>query len=517
MRALEIALPLLLAVALSTWLAPRRLRPAALPSIRLALTFAAALVFQLHALLEGTRWQLVPSYLIGMFLLLICGAQVYLTRIAGRDAGPADDAGWLGALASIVALMALGVSVGLSALMPVATLPAPSGPHAVGVVRLRLEDPARPEPFTASPDDRRVIGVELWYPAQPAADSSPRPYTDGRSATSRLQAEAVPLLLGVQLPEFWTRHFALITTHSHPAAPISDAAPRYPVVIFSHGFGIATNLDNTLLLEELASHGYVVASIGHSYESAFVLLDDDELIAFDETAIRSLGREFRAAAQALEKAVDSQDPEERRQALQRFTQSQTRAAQSLEIWSADTGFTIDALERIDAGQADPAFLAGRLDLGRIGVAGMSFGGATAGWFCAEDPRCRAALNLDGFQFGDWAGRTLDRPILIVQSDSTELRINEHLLPHLGDDAWRARIRGSRHLDFSDSTVLLPIARLGVGVLGPIDGTRMQNIMNAYVRTFFDATLRGGDARELSTLGYDEVEIERVSRGARSSL
>jgi hypothetical protein len=85
------------------------------------------------------------------------------------------------------------------------------------------------------------------------------------------------------------------------------------------------------------------------------------------------------------------------------------------------------------------------------------------------------------------------------------------------DAWHARIRGSRHLDFSDSTVLLPIARMGVGVLGPIDGKRMQNIMNAYVRTFFDATLRGGDTRELSALGYHEVEIERVARGARSSL
>jgi hypothetical protein len=106
--------------------------------------------------------------------------------------------------------------------------------------------------------------------------------------------------------------------------------------------------------------------------------------------------------------LEARHPEERKRALQRFTQSQTRAAQSLDIWSADTGF-------------------------------------------------------------------------------------------------------------SDSTVLLPIARLGVGVLGPIDGKRMQNIMNAYVRTFFDATLRGGDTRELSALGYDEVEVERIVRGARSNL
>lgn len=39
--------------------------------------------------------------------------------------------------------------------------------------------------------------------------------------------------------------------------------------------------------------------------------------------------------------------------------------------------------------------AGRLDLDRVGLLGMSFGGATAAEVCHLQPGCRAAINLDG--------------------------------------------------------------------------------------------------------------------------
>jgi predicted dienelactone hydrolase len=45
-------------------------------------------------------------------------------------------------------------------------------------------------------------------------------------------------------------------------------------------------------------------------------------------------------------------------------------------------------------------LAARIDMARLGVFGHSMGGVTAGQFCLQDPRCRAALNLDGIpQYG----------------------------------------------------------------------------------------------------------------------
>ena len=60
-------------------------------------------------------------------------------------------------------------------------------------------------------------------------------------------------------------------SHSAPNAP---AAPgRYPVLVFNHGFG-SFQKQSTSLLEELASHGYVVLSVGHAAESLVVQRSD---------------------------------------------------------------------------------------------------------------------------------------------------------------------------------------------------------------------------------------------------
>ena len=65
------------------------------------------------------------------------------------------------------------------------------------------------------------------------------------------------------------------------------------------------------------------------------------------------------------------------------------------IWTADVRFVLDELERM----SEAGFLDGRLDARRAGILGHSFGGATAGQVCLEDPRCLAGCNLDGLQVG----------------------------------------------------------------------------------------------------------------------
>ena len=49
-------------------------------------------------------------------------------------------------------------------------------------------------------------------------------------------------------------------------------------------------------------------------------------------------------------------------------------SESLRIWTADTRFVLDELEKMNPGKRKSMF-AGKLDLKRIGVFGMSFGGS----------------------------------------------------------------------------------------------------------------------------------------------
>jgi hypothetical protein len=53
--------------------------------------------------------------------------------------------------------------------------PHPTGRHGIGTLTYHWVDADRPEAFTADPDDRRELMVQLWYPAtpDPAAPHAP--------------------------------------------------------------------------------------------------------------------------------------------------------------------------------------------------------------------------------------------------------------------------------------------------------------------------------------------------------
>ena len=75
-------------------------------------------------------------------------------------------------------------------------------------------------------------------------------------------------------------------------------------------------------------------------------------------------------------------------------QADQLANKLVQAWTADTGFALDQLERLNASDPSGRFL-GRLDMQRVGVFGHSLGGATALLFCHDDSRCKAGIDVDG--------------------------------------------------------------------------------------------------------------------------
>ena len=49
------------------------------------------------------------------------------------------------------------------------------------------------------------------------------------------------------------------------------------MLLFSHGFS-GLRMQNTAQFEELASHGYVVASVDHTYDSVITIMPDSRAI-----------------------------------------------------------------------------------------------------------------------------------------------------------------------------------------------------------------------------------------------
>jgi hypothetical protein len=68
------------------------------------------------------------------------------------------------------------------------------------------------------------------------------------------------------------------------------------------------------------------------------------------------------------------------------------------------------------------------------------------------------------------------------------------------------IHGTTHYDFSDLPLLSPLAPQ-LGLKGPISGKRVTVILNDYLLSFFNATLRGlpTDLFEDENQKYNEVK------------
>ncbi|MFT3762249.1 MAG: hypothetical protein QM761_06475 [Pseudoxanthomonas sp.] len=380
-------------------------------------------------------------------------------------------------------------------------LPAPDGKYAVGVARAEFVDPSRRLDAADPASGPRRLPAVVWYPAagRAAGDAA---YMDGAVAEVRLPA----LARNFGYAEDELQALAAARVAMRPGAPAARRPHGFPVVVFSHGFLLYPEQNSALALR-LASHGYIVVSIAHPTDSADVRLEDGRIIA---TRLASDGDDPRLA-KALDILVEGADLAVRRQALAEYAESLpgTRIGRSFAEWRDDTLAVARAIVEGDEPQALRGALA-YADRSRLAFAGMSFGGATAATSCKLTTACRAAVNLDGQNFDpDLYDRPVGRPLLLMLSDWTRYSLfkgqpqEEDFSPNdLAYEPWsnagedrdvvRVRLKGARHMGFTDMVALLKGPKRTDRV-GEIDGGEALSAIGDLVLAFLDAHLRDGDA------------------------
>ena len=445
MRLFEILL-LTLLLLLLFWPALARRRP----RVGLALLWTALLLFAVHGLWEGVRWQMIPAY----GLLAVTGL---LTGIAYWLHQPRHHR-----RPTLIALT-LGLPLWLLALalpwaLPVPQLPAPTGPYAVGTVSYHLVDENRPETYSDAPDDQRQFMVQLWYPAADVTGRETAPYID------QVTIAAPILATSFGFPRFLFNHLNLAQTASYREAPIHDDGP-FPVLIFAHGLS-GFRGQNSFQLQELASHGYVVAAIDHTYGSRFTIFPTGDIVTYDADRVFPPGVEG----------------------------SGNRLVQ---IWVGDIHYLLDQMAAWTAGADAEGMVdwTGRLNLDQLGLFGHSTGGGAAFEFCGRDPRCDAALGLDAWiepVSADIQAAGLSQPLLLINApdwiSDENMLAGQAFYDASQSDRYLLTVAGSDHFDFTDFPGFSPLTPyLGVAVTD--QGATTQAAVQAYTLAFFNHHLR----------------------------
>lgn len=371
----------------------------------------------------------------------------------------------------------------------------PTGSYAVGTTSLYFADPEREEIFTEDPNDIREITAKIWYPSEEVPGATTAPYMSDELAGAFASGLGIP-------PEEFVNLVRSIPTHSVENAPVAAAESNYPILFLGHG-GTDMPEFNTVRAEELASQGYIVVAINHSYDSAVNILPDGRVLprsSLFDTASR-----------------EGSDSE--------FLRLQ---AENVDLRAGDIQFVLDELEKFNAGDDPTGLFSGKLDLDRVGVFGNSTGGATTAEVLSIDPRFKAGANLDGTLRGDTPDASLSQPYLQfnnvafgteISADATARSFDNAFFNNLQNQGYDVTIQGATHLHYtSDVPFLFPLLRESGIELGGLEGSinyffdpqatirayehenfelidpnRVTQITNDYITAFFDQSLNNQES------------------------
>lgn len=396
------------------------------------------LILCAHVLVERARWQLSPLYLVTTMAIIL--------GVAGWSLSPlAAGLVFFGGALMLLASLACGLGI------PIRGATVMTGPHHVGTSTFHLTQLDRVDVHGAA-DGAHQLMMQVWYPAvdtgEPAAD-----YLPDFEVGSRLLAKAH------RMPGFGLRHMQLTGTNATIDSPLAHSDDRFPVLLFSHGRS-GTRGQNTYQVEELVSHGYVVAAVDHPYGAGYTVYPDGTALGYDRSIF------------------GDDTPEE--------------AGPVIDEWVKDLVCVLDTMEDFNTSQT--GFFRNALDLDRVGIFGHSAGAGAAMELCSLENRCGPVLAYDPWVVptsDDVIAAGLDEPVLVLKQPdplgpTSDARLRQ-LLANTKDSSL-LDIEGTKHLDFNDYKLLVP-ALEWIGVTGSIDGERLRDILNSFTRAFFDAHLR----------------------------
>ncbi len=224
-------------------------------------------------------------------------------------------------------------------------LPKPGGAYSVGTLTYFWSDDGRTFEYSKHKGDMRSIAVQVWYPAEKDSSAQRAPYAAGNA------------------------NYDMVKTHSFLYAPFAKNISEAPLILIIPGRGME-RFAYTSIIEEMASHGFVVASIDMP-ELGYMILPD--------------GKEIKTAKRFAPPPGLMAGPYENVDAFYE---------EAVKLGIQDIEFALKKIAALNTNDPSGRFT-GKINMEEIGVFGHSLGGRIAGELAAGNNKIAAFAAMEG--------------------------------------------------------------------------------------------------------------------------
>ena len=399
-----------------------------------------------YFVLRSWVWMMVPLLLVVIILILL--GWPHLKLDLEQPASRTRKILW-GIAFSLSVL-----SLILTALFPIRAIPQPTGALTVGTFSWDIHT-QREEYYADDPEALRSFRVQAWYPASETTERALW-LGDGPFTSQGLARD-------FGFPGFIFNHLRHTRSHAHDRVPVLEGS--YPLVIISHGWSGFRQL-HTDLAEELASHGFIVIGIEHTYGSVGTVFEDGTQRSLNPQALprRAVTPNFLEFANAL-----------------------------VGTYASDIISLLDEIE-IDTESGLKADIVNSLDLSFVTVIGHSTGGGAAVKVSLTDERVHGVIGLDAWvEPLDASELTqgLRVPSLLIRSEGWLISHNNPYLKTLIENSSTPptafQMNGTTHYDFGMVYMFTSLAPW-IGLQGQ-RGLQMPIDQNAIVLDYLNHRLQ----------------------------
>ncbi|EMD95141.1 hypothetical protein COCC4DRAFT_53481 [Bipolaris maydis ATCC 48331] len=329
----------------------------------------------------------------------------------------------------------------------------------IGSASMLLTDTNRQDPYINDGRSRSIM-VSSYYPVLKCTKKGIKPYMPPQTAAFMDNKFSVYGLPNGTFPSFEFEACDMSTSQD------SCSTPALPLVLFSSALGTSRYL-YSIMLQSIASSGYLVISIDHPYDADIVEYPNGTIIT----------------------GVDIPDD---------------KINQTVATRADDISFALNSLHRSHVSQKLFPIHTELQKIPQVAILGHSLGGAAAGAAVLQIPSARGGINLDGTMFGSVLDKGLDRPFMLIGHANKTQETDpswKTMWPKLRSWKKEIEVHKSAHYSFSDLPALMSALGLGstqvpaIGhLLGTIEGKRMMQLTVAHIVAFLDFTLKSRGKR-----------------------